>query len=282
MNILTTFRSKFRIQYASDLHLELCRHPIEFEQLIRPCAPFLALAGDIGQPNKKIFDAFMQYCANNWARVFYVAGNHEFYVDRFLYDDDVKFTDTMSAKQDEISIVVQKYRNIHFFTEQTPSVYLEEEKVAIVGQTLWTEIATTKHETARKSLNDYNFIAVSTENVTQRRILPHDVNALHQKQRQILTTELLLWNERGIPVCVITHHMPSFELIAECYQNNPINFCFASHCDNLIAAPVKAWIYGHSHACNKQIINGVICAINAKGYPREHTGFKDEAFLEFC
>lgn len=274
--------SKFRLQYVSDLHLERY-NTVKFENVLRPAAPYLALAGDIGQSSHELFDDFLKYCSQNWIRVFYVAGNHEYYNKHMLFhDDDIPVTQTMTMKTSDILKAVEKYRNIHFFTENTPSVFLHEEKVAIVGQTLWTEIATSKHKIARKSLNDYSFIAVTTETGEARPLLPEDVNAMHQKQRSVLKKELMFWREQQVPVCVITHHMPSFELIAERYQTDPVNFCFASSCDELIATPVKAWIYGHTHNCDIRVINGVICAINARGYPREHTGgFNSDVYLEF-
>lgn len=275
----------FRIQYVSDLHLEFEIDNINFEDLVCPCAPYLALAGDIGKPNHKLLDAFLRYCSHNWSRVFYVAGNHEYYSNRYLFGDDelddIKSTETMNAKHMELIQMVQKYHNIHFFTEDSPSVFLNDEQIALVGATLWTEIPISKQKLARKAINDYNFIAIRTQECKQRRITPQDIHVMHQRQRAILEREILFWHKRDIPICVITHHLPSFELIAECYSKNPINFCFASVCDALIASPVKAWIYGHSHACGKRVINGVTCAINARGYPHENIhGFGTKEFIE--
>ena len=42
----------FRIQYASDLHLELYVKPVSFESILKPVAPYLALAGDVGHPEQ--------------------------------------------------------------------------------------------------------------------------------------------------------------------------------------------------------------------------------------
>jgi hypothetical protein len=69
------------IQYVSDIHLEFhdkmntgSLQPLLF---VKPVAPYLVLAGDIGVPDLKGYSVFLQWCSENWNAVFLVAGNHE-------------------------------------------------------------------------------------------------------------------------------------------------------------------------------------------------------------
>ena len=64
-----------QIQVYSDLHLDSS----STIPLITPTAPYLFLAGDISQINHSSFGDFLEYCNNNWQRVLYVLGNHEFW-----------------------------------------------------------------------------------------------------------------------------------------------------------------------------------------------------------
>lgn len=69
-----------RFQMMSDLHLEVGQQDSRFN--IRPCAPYLILAGDIGKLQD--YDSLAQFLAsqcNKFERVFLVFGNHEFYGD---------------------------------------------------------------------------------------------------------------------------------------------------------------------------------------------------------
>lgn len=63
------------VQIYSDIH-------IEFYKLfprIKPYAPVLILAGDIGKITHHQFKPFMDYVSEHWEKVFFVLGNHEYY-----------------------------------------------------------------------------------------------------------------------------------------------------------------------------------------------------------
>lgn len=269
----------FALQFISDIHLEYYNE-MSFGKILRPKAPYLALAGDIGKPKTKLFADFFKYCSNNWKHIFYVAGNHEYYGNKFaMVEDEIVQQESFDDIQTAISSVVGQFNNVHFFTEENPSVYLKEDNVAIVGQTLWTHIQPSKMKLVQKCMNDYSYISVNDQTKI-RALSPLDINTMHLRQKAILTKQLAFWQQSNVPVCVITHHMPSFELICEQYRQSPINCCFASDCDELIQHPVRAWVYGHTHNVASKILNGVALAVNAMGYPKEHiAGFDTEAVI---
>jgi Calcineurin-like phosphoesterase len=68
-----------RFQYVSDLHLEVGQQYSSYQ--IPPCAPYLILAGDIGRivPDYDGLSAFLAIQCQNFEKVLYVLGNHEFY-----------------------------------------------------------------------------------------------------------------------------------------------------------------------------------------------------------
>ncbi len=66
---------KFRFQLFSDIHIELTKNVPKLPAL----APYLFLAGDIGKINANNFKEFIEYTNNNWKKIFYVCGNHEYY-----------------------------------------------------------------------------------------------------------------------------------------------------------------------------------------------------------
>ena len=111
--------SKFRLQYISDIHLE--------HRIVLPVIPkranYLALLGDIGYPNSKIYKEFLEYSSKNWDKVFLLSGNHEY--DLYPFHD----VDT------QIKGLVSKYKNIHYLNDSEYSLG----EYSILGTTLWTK-----------------------------------------------------------------------------------------------------------------------------------------------
>lgn len=65
-----------RIQVASDLHLErVLKTP--FQPLLKPIAPILALAGNLGVPHTRSYRDLLFYCSRNWDQTILVGGNVE-------------------------------------------------------------------------------------------------------------------------------------------------------------------------------------------------------------
>jgi hypothetical protein len=74
---------------------------------------------------------------------------------------------------------------------------------------------------------------------------------------------------------MLTHHVPSKQLISS-------RFSQVADAERLMVSPVKAWIYGKTHSANNRILNGVLTAVNARGYPYECVPeYSSTAYLEF-
>lgn len=170
----------------------------------------------------------------------------------------------------------------------------------VVGCTLWTAPS----ETAAIYMNDYRRIFVEgptgradrspKEGLMRmdfmaptrvrarpgvRNINTNDVYyGMHQPQLAYLKDEIELAKADGAPLIVMTHHLPSFDLLAE---KNTASECYATDLTALIASPVIAWICGHTHKSLVKDINGVYCGINCFGYPTQKpsdTNFKSMYF----
>lgn len=265
--------SRMRIQYASDLHLEFRGGP--FPALLKPAAPILVLAGDVGRPDKPEYRNFLSYCSRNWEHTVVVAGNHEFYND---HDSSLwpRFPPhTMLHRRGMCATAAAEFPNVYFLQQGRKVI----DGVAFLGATLWTDLSDAKDAlTAETRMNDFRVI-------TQNGNLPitgADVNRAHWADRSWLMREIAACAEEARPAVVVTHHLPSFQLIASRFAGaGRINAAFASNVEELVRPPVAAWIAGHTHVGAHAHINGVQVCVNPAGYPSEAvTGYCRELFLE--
>jgi len=74
--------------------------------------------------------------------------------------------------------------------------------------------------------------------------------------------------ENSSTCIIITHHLPSYQLIHSTYLNNPMNQWFASimlkYNDK-----VKGWFYGHTHFPLDIVLHGIPTFCNPVGYKQE-------------
>ena len=278
------------IQYASDLHLEFFRSPPDFTSIVKPAAPYLVLAGDIGQPGDSVFHQFLDYVAANWRAVILIAGNHEFYTNQPAHKWNARWNTkpprTMFETQELLKAACVPYPNLYFLHADSPVAFFPDDNLVFLGLTLWSWIPDELLHVAAASMNDYSCIPVLATTATEERrpLDPRTSREIHRHERAVLEAQIAEWSSRGAEMVVVTHHMPSFGLIAPQYTSNPLNVCFASDCEPLLrSGVVRAWIYGHSHAARCQRIGTTPCAINARGYPRsgaaEVAGYSPQCVL---
>jgi hypothetical protein len=268
--------NRMRIQYASDLHLEFRGGP--FPPLLKPAAPILVLAGDVGRPDKPEYRNFLQYCSRNWEHTVIVAGNHEFYNDKGSAMWRHFPPHTVTQRLDMCKAVAAELANVHFLQQERKVI----DGVAFLGTTLWTDLRDPKDAlTAETRMNDYRLIAERVDTPITAPL----VNRWHWDDRTWLLREIAACAEEARPAVVVTHHLPSFQLIASRFAGaGRINAAFASDVEELVKPPVAAWIAGHTHVGAHAHINGVQVCVNPVGYPGEElrgvTGYCRELFLE--
>ena len=266
------------IQYASDLHLEIRKNTV-WSSILRPMAPVLALAGDIGNPRQPEYRDFLQWCSKQWEVVFLVAGNHEFYNTKGFYSWRHMPRQSLDTHQERLAAcraAVNDMPNVHFLQQKKVTWG----GVTFLGATLWTDLQNPKDaDVATSFMNDYRRIAVPDY------MTPGDVQAVstvetsewHKEDKAWLTHEIAESETTGQPTVVITHHLPSFRLIAPQWANSPVNAAFASDCESLMRYPVRLWIAGHTHTSVQRTIKDVMVGVNPLGYPGESgTGYDSE------
>lgn len=243
-------------QVASDLHLEFYdKHDkgrITPEVFMKPrLAPNLALCGDIGQPTRPAYRAFIDWCAQNYEATYVVSGNHEYYT---LATKEAKIEKEID---DVIRSVCARHSNVFFLQKdaiQTP-------KGRILGCTLWTYIAPQNRFAAQQTMNDYTMIPNWSVDYQRRR---------HAEHVSWLSDQIHQAEEYNEPTVVLTHHLPTFNLIHSEFKESTTNYNFASALDHLIRPPVTAWFCGHTHRQVELLQNGTYLLANPFGYPNEN------------
>ncbi len=259
----------FKIQYVSDIHLEFHdkynEGQITPSMFLKPSAPYLALCGDIGIPELRAYETFLAWCSQEYEKVFIVAGNHEYYTYRCPIKND------MPTKQKRIREIVSQYPNIYFL--DCNSYYEENYNLRILGCTLWSDVSLADERQIIKYMNDYRNIFIEGINS----LLPRKMTEFHVEQKSWLHQEIEKAAEKNENLLILTHYLPSFKLIAAKYEDNPLNMCFATDCEDLMKAPVKGWICGHSHTGVTKEIRGVQLCMNPYGYTGERVETRDRA-----
>lgn len=243
----------YRFQLVSDLHIEF-----GVINRVQRFANNLLLAGDIGYPETPAFKEYLQYCSQTFDKVFYVPGNHEYYQ---LWKKTGAFQTI-----DELNQVIDRVfgeigSNLINLNNRS---YDYDPNLKIVGTTLWSHI----RQDAMKINDSYQIFKAPLENITFE-----DTNRMHSESVRFLEGEITKAKIDGKRLLVMTHHLPSYQLILEKYRDKKyakMNCHFYSDLDHLITSPVVAWCAGHSHGFNHQVINGVQTFVNAYGYPNEN------------
>jgi len=255
-----------RIQYCSDLHLEM-NPVVEYNTLLTPVAPVLALLGDIGDPESPELQKFLEWCTRMWKQVLYVPGNHEFWR---LKPGSKKTIPSALA-------ILRSYEKLYpnLMILWRGKVY-SEDGIIVLGTPLWSRPAegVIPHEHERAWVdNDRTFDAQT-------------LSTLHQEDLNWIKKEINA--ARGTMVVMLTHYAPSLLLINRNWIERPESTLYASDLDILIRPPIVAWACGHIHQSIEWLKGwesatgetGVVLLItNPRGYPRDESGFRTDAVL---
>jgi hypothetical protein len=233
---------------------------------IKVMADVLCLCGDIGYPHSGIYSLFLKQMSQSFKKIFLIAGNHEY------YNSDKYGSHTMEDINRHIKWVIglNKLDNVTFLNNS----YELYNDVLFVGTTLWSKIPS-------MNMNDICLM----NDFKQIEGLTYDTyNLLHYKSCNFISDTLSsivkgdIYEDKNTnkKVVMMTHHLPSFNLIDEKHTYSDTNCFYASKCDAYFVEPIKAWIYGHTHTANKTIIKNIKFVCNPKGYPSENTVVKYE------
>ncbi len=243
------------IRIASDLHLEgfigrdpetLCLDFLPKDD--RDADSILVLAGDISSHGEQLL-SFLKECCKRFRKVYYVAGNHEFY--KHDYDKHSKeLSDAILNRSDMFGA----FSGLEYAFTSVGYEELEDEKVRFIFAPLWGDGGPTLADQAQTGfyLNDFRLITkgVYHGTYTPKKFSVQDMMYEHKKQKKEI--ERYLSQPFDGRTVVVTHHLPSRRLVSARFWpkdgSDGANGGFASDCDNLIATKEPwLWIHGHTH-----------------------------------
>lgn len=252
-----------RIQYASDLHLEFADNwrVLKQEEPMNVRGDILVLAGDIGYLGDDNYQThpFWDWVSENYQQVIVVLGNHEFY----------KFYD-LSSMHD--GLIGEIRPNIHYYY----NVVVHIQDIDIIVSTLWANITLEDAYITEHSVTDFRRILYGEDILTFA-----DFNREHKRCLEFIKQSVA--DSTAKHKIVVTHHVPSFQLMSPEFQGSRINGAFTVELADYIATSgIDYWIYGHSHRNIDKTIGTTRCICNQFGYAfhNEHLTFDGNKYIE--
>ncbi|TDQ78333.1 metallophosphoesterase [Sphingobacterium yanglingense] len=214
-----------KIQYISDLHLELQKNRAFFEKYpVQSHADYLVLAGDIVPLNQiDQINFFLDHISQIFSKVFWVPGNHEF------YGSDYK-------QYQSCNIPIRE--NVFLINNQ--SVLLDDYE--LVFSTLWTNLDLNKRWFLQYHINDFKYIKYRGDHIDAL-----DYNGFHTDALSFLVNKLQ--QPDRLKKIVVTHHCPVMVCISD--QEN-FSSVYGTPLDKLILKyqPLY-WVYGHTNTTSE-------------------------------
>ncbi len=245
------------LQFCSDLHLE----DGDLGAELPVSAPYLALLGDIAPIRHPRLAPFLRRCSSRYKGVLFVAGNHEYYPTELSIA-------TMSTLRSELTALCNELDNVHFLDNS--AVVLD--GVRFLGTTLWSNVPEAAEQEVERAMPDYS--SIRTE--VNRYLSVKETNELHDQAVAWLRRELSNNDddiEQQQPTVVLTHHAPLVKHTSDPkYETleNAMRYAFATDMMFLMRAPVKAWLFGHTHwRTDLLLANDIRVCSNPLGYENE-------------
>lgn len=249
------------LQYVSDLHIDNWPEHTPFTTFLTPSAPVLIIAGDICPVWNPLYARFISWCVRQWAHIILVAGNHE-------YESPADAPKTLDQTDQEIARITSMYGGAVVCLQAGASYTLPHSNIRFVGATLWSAVNPAIWQEVSEKKADYMHSYIQAP-MGLRRTHPSDTTALHALHKAHLRSAIAPMSPTE-SVIVITHHLPSLELLEERYKGERLHTCYASADDDLFAPNVVAWICGHAHKAGiwKSPV-GTTVFMNARGYNKK-------------
>ncbi|WP_339790897.1 metallophosphoesterase [uncultured Imperialibacter sp.] len=250
-----------KIQYASDLHLEMLANAAWiYRNPFIPCSEILILAGDITYLTElHVNSPFFDTLSNQFEAVYIVPGNHEFY--SWSYDIERTFPSFRLPIRD----------NIFYLNNQV----IEFPGMRILFTTLFSKIS--NHSYVKSKINDFSNCIYKGENFTTL-----DYNDCHANCIDFLEKAL------AIPflgnTIIVSHHAPYPP--EYCGYPKPTALNEVYHVDLLWLTEkykIDHWIHGHNHNNQESLkIGKATFHTNQLGYVArdQHKTFRTDVVLE--
>lgn len=174
---------------------------------------------------------------------------------------------------------------------ENESVILGEERVRVLGATLWTAFdlippSLTRREAmyvaqngrlpdergygaTRSRMNDYVEIHQIEPSGSRKRFTPSRSIAMHKQSRSWLESQLAV--EHDGPTVILSHHPGSPQMLMDqsIQSYRPLDYCYASDLEEIMHADNAPdfWFSGHVHESRDLTIGNTRVLSNPRGYP---------------
>ena len=105
----------------------------------------------------------------------------------------------------------------------------------------------------------------------------------HEKDVAWLKSQLQVASQ---PIIVATYIAPTYQLIDDGWKQPAEEVFYAADTEILIKPPVVAWISGYIHKAlqlkREWFGSYILLVTNARGYPGEETGYRNDAVLRLA
>jgi predicted phosphodiesterase len=252
-----------KLQILSDFHLEHRDEQVNYNDFIKANKEnILALLGDIGSPYDPKLEHFLGWCSDNFYKVLYVPGNHEYYT---------ACGHPHAVIQKELARLCSLFPNVIFLDNMIYDI----ENVRFIGTTLWTDIPSDKQNYIQRCMNDYRLI-YSKHNTL---MTPTDVSNEYLKNKMFIENNTIKGNMLDKKVVVLTHHAPSFiETSPPQFKDSDSKYGFASQltCNT---GDIRMWCCGHTHYNFHHKHEGYELISNQIGYDKPVKGYKSDLVI---
>lgn len=251
-----------KIQFASDLHLEFHENSRFLrDNPIVSVGDILVLAGDIGYLGDEMYSKhpFWDWCASNFQQTYIVPGNHELY----------KCFDINELTEGWTLQIRQNVQAVYNKVVQLGDVEL-------IFSTLWSKIHPAEAYFVEHGVTDFRRIRNGEYRLSWDRFNDEHDKCVGFIKRSIKQSE----SPKRV---IVTHHVPSFDLMADEFKGSRINGAFTSDLNVFIESlPIDYWIYGHSHKNIEAVIGGTKVVSNQLGYvfADENSSFVSNKIIE--
>lgn len=246
------------IRLFSDLHVDHGKFKFNKVKNVK-LDQILVLAGDLG--NRFAGRNTIEEACTLFKEVFFIPGNHEYVGAEYQYVN--QYWKELESKID----------NLHVLINDTVII----DDVRFIGATMWTDMNKNDWFTiqnAKRVMPEFKFTKYNrTGPPIHRRCDLAAIPKFTVDDSMKLFAETMAYFEEKLreefdgKTIIVTHHMPSHNLIHPIYQNSNVNGAFAGNADHLMSFyKIDYWFYGHTHHQSNRLIYNTQAVCNPKGY----------------
>ena len=277
-------RTHYRLQYASNLLIDLHRKP--FNEILRPAprVEHVALLGNICRPGSLRSWHFLNYCATHWEKVFWILGPHELSNAPGSQKAFYEQTEAIQKMTEDFKDTVILMNHQEYSQPK--------ENLAIVGASLWTP-------NLRAVAGQPEFTSIYKKGDSQGTPCLMDSATYkdwHEEDKEYLRMRRRYWYsmEPQINLLFLTHHLPSPYMLshtmsAESYKRISLD---VNNMEEYMRPPLRVILSGASGSTASGYLGPdgvepkVFCAVNSCfEYPlvkkaKQNPGYSPTLYME--